>query len=136
MYTKSQDGSYIVCGFVPQDAVLHQTKTGKTFATWSVKAGEKDGNPMWVNCKAWGGLSLTAGDIHKGDSVLAVGRIEESEWQGKQYKNLVCEFVSIARSEMPQSVPTQAQTQAQTPPPIPHYDSVAPPELDDIIFPF
>ena len=59
MYSKLQDGSFIVAGYIARDAEMKQTQKGKTYTTWSVKVGEKPpttegerGEAIWTNCKA------------------------------------------------------------------------------------
>lgn len=99
MFSKLQDGNFIICGFVPSDSALRTTQSGKSLCKWSVKVGEvgsgEEREAKWVNCQAWQKAAQAASRIRKGDTVLAVGRIEENEYNGKTYKNLVCEFVSV-----------------------------------------
>lgn len=102
MYSILQDGSFIICGFVARDSEMKTSQNGKTYTKWSVKAGEKPsqeqgkrGEAIWTNCIAWHDLARLAGTIRKGDTVLAVGKIETSEYEGKTYKTLNCEYVSI-----------------------------------------
>ena len=120
MYSKLQDGSFIVAGFVARDAEMKQTQNGKTYTTWGIKVGEKPptvegehGEAIWTNCKAWHDLARFAGTIKKGDSVLAIGKIETSEYQGKTYKTLVCEFINIMGKALwtAASAPSQSQSQ-------------------------
>ena len=100
MYSKLQDGNFIVCGFVPKDAEMKTTQTGKTLTTWSVKVGEKPsavegerGEAIWVSCQAWHDEARVASSRKKGDIALCVGKLQEREYEGKKYKNLVCEFI-------------------------------------------
>lgn len=102
MYSKLQDGSVIICGFVARDSEMKTSQNGKTYTKWSVKVGERPpnnpgerGEAVWANCIAWHDIARAAGAIKKGDSVLAVGRIETSEYEGKTYKTLNCEFLNI-----------------------------------------
>lgn len=112
MYSKLQDGSFMVCGYVARDAELKTTQTGKSLCTWSIKVGEKPsptegerGEAIWTNCQAWHNAARYAASIKKGDTVFAVGKISVNEYEGKTYKNLVCEFVSIMKDTpaVPQS---------------------------------
>lgn len=97
MQTKLPDGSVMVCGMLPRDAELKQgtSRTGKpyTLTTFSVKAGERDGEAIWVSCQCWHELARYAATLRKGDTVFAIGHIEERSSGDKTYKNLVCEFV-------------------------------------------
>lgn len=100
MYSKLQDGSFIVAGYVARDAEQKTTQSGKTLTRWSVAVGSRkkqDGQneTIWTNCQAWDRAAQIAAGIRKGDTVLCIGRIETNEYNGKTYKNLVCEFVSI-----------------------------------------
>lgn len=100
MYSKLQDGSFMVSGFVARDAEQKTTQTGKTLTRWSVasakvKAADGSTETKWTSCQAWHDTARAAAAIRKGDTVLCIGRLETNEWGGKQYKNLVCEYVSI-----------------------------------------
>lgn len=102
MYSKLQDGSFIICGFVARDSEMKTSQNGKTYTKWSVKVGEKPleaeggrSEAIWTNCIAWHDIARLASTIHKGDTVLAVGKIETSEYEGKTYKTLNCEYISI-----------------------------------------
>jgi single-stranded DNA-binding protein len=102
MYTKLQDGGFLICGFVARDAEQKTTQTGKAMTVWSVAVGKKGQGDqvqtIWTNCKAWDKAATVAAGIKKGDTVLCIGRIETNEYNGKTYKNLVCEYVSIMGS--------------------------------------
>ena len=97
-YQKLQSGDFLVCGYVPKDAELKQVgQNNSSKTTFSVKASEKqlpDGTKEanWTNCVAWHENARACAGFKKGDFVLAIGRIEESEYNGKTYKNLVVEF--------------------------------------------
>lgn len=100
MYSKLQDGSYIISGYVARDAECRTTQNGKQFTTWSVAVGKRQGQngqqeTIWTSCQAWEGAAEIAASIRKGDTVLCIGRIKENESNGKKYKNLVCEFISV-----------------------------------------
>lgn len=100
MYSKLQDGSLIIAGYVARDAEQKTTQSGKTLTRWSVAVGSRkkqDGQneAIWTNCQAWDKTAQIAAGIRKGDTVLCIGRIETNDYNGKTYKNLVCEFVSI-----------------------------------------
>lgn len=116
MYSKLQDGSFMVCGYVARDAELKTTQTGKTMARWSVAVGKKDtadGNKetIWTSCQAWHDTAKLAGSIRKGDTVLCIGRIDKNEYNGKTYKNLVVEF--FCKMGEAASTPAQAASPQQ-----------------------
>ncbi|MGN0613723.1 MAG: single-stranded DNA-binding protein [Porcipelethomonas sp.] len=103
MYSKLQDGSFIVCGYVARDSELKTVGEKKSsLCRWSVKVGEKgsgdDKQPIWVNCQAWHDIARYAAAIKKGDTVFCVGKLEKNTGtDGKEYKNLVCEFISVMK---------------------------------------
>ena len=114
MYSKLQDGSFIVAGFVAKDSEMKTTQTNKTYTTFSVKVGTKPSavegerrEAIWTNCKAWHDLARYAANIKKGDTVLAIGKIETSDYQGKTYKTLNCEYINIMGKA---AAPAQAAT--------------------------
>lgn len=111
MYSKLQDGSFIIAGFVAKDAEMKKSQNGKTYTNWSVKVGEKPsavqgerGEAIWTNCRAWHDAARYAAQIKKGDSVMVVGRIETNEHEGKTYKTLNAEFISIMGKTAPSAV--------------------------------
>lgn len=102
MFSKLQDGSFVIAGFVAKDSEMKTSQNQKTYTKWSVKVGTKPsqdpnerGEAIWTNCIAWHDLARYAGNIKKGDTVMCVGKIEKSEYEGKTYKTLNCEYISI-----------------------------------------
>lgn len=97
-YQKLSSGDFMVCGYVPKDAELKfvgQNQSSKT--TFSIKASETTGadgtkTANWTSCVAWHDLARVCEKFKKGDFVLAIGRMESHEYEGKTYKNLVVEF--------------------------------------------
>lgn len=110
MQSKLSDGSVIICGYVPKNAEIKTVgEKGSSLCRWSVKVGEKANGDqkeaVWANCQAWHDTARYAASIKKGDVVLCVGKLETNTGtDGKIYKNLVCEFVSIMKS-VPKSSP-------------------------------
>lgn len=103
MYSKLQDGSFIISGYVARDSELKTVgEKNSSLCRWSVKVGEKlngdKKDAIWVNCQAWHDAAHIAGQIKKGDSVLCIGKLETNQGNdGRVYKNLVCEFISIMK---------------------------------------
>ena len=97
-FHKLQSGEFMVIGCLPRDAELKkvgQNNSSKT--SFSIKASEKslpDGKKeaQWTNCVAWHEMARICAGFKKGDVVMAVGRIESREYNGKTYKDLVVEF--------------------------------------------
>lgn len=119
MYSKLQDGSFMVAGFVAKDAEMQTSQNGKTYTKWSVKVATKPaqnpnerGEAVWTNCIAWHDQARSAGAIKKGDTVFCIGRIEVSEYEGKQYKTLNCEYISIMGKTAAAAAPAQAAAPA------------------------
>lgn len=138
MYSKLQDGSFMVCGYVAKDAEMKTTQSGKTLTKWGVsvaKTKKEDGtwDTKWTNCQAWHDAARAAACIKKGDIVLCVGRIETNEYNGKTYKNLVVDFFC----KMPTGTEAAMPTPAESPSVISDDDLSAFEEiLDDVEVPF
>lgn len=114
MQTKFNDGSVMVCGYVPNDAEVRRVGEKNTLrTTFGVKVGERsDETAIWANCQCWGSVANYAAQITKGDIVLAIGKLSTytSEKNGKTYTNLECEFVTIQpKAASPAAAPAQAQ---------------------------
>ena len=81
---------------------MKTSQNGKTYTRWSVKVGTKPsqnqgerGEAIWTNCIAWHDTARFASMIKKGDTVFCIGKLEVREHEGKNYKTLNCEFISI-----------------------------------------
>lgn len=120
MQTKFNDGSVMICGYVPSDAEVRRVGDKNTLrASFGVKVGERpDGTAVWANCQCWGSMASYAAQIVKGDSVLAIGTLSSytSQQNGKTYTNLNCDYVAIQPKA---STPVQGQAPAQAPAPGP-----------------
>ena len=90
-------GAVCVAGTCTKDAELNYVGEKQTpMCTFSLAVGKRqDMATIFANCKAWRSLAVQASQVHKGDSVFAVGIIEENEYQGKTYKNLVMDYFGI-----------------------------------------
>ena len=100
MQTKLPDGSAMVCGVLPKDAEYRTVgQNNSSLTKFSVKCGEKkvenEEKPkaIWCNCTCWHAVARASKTLKKGDCVLCVGKIETHNHEGKEYKELVCEFV-------------------------------------------
>ena len=68
--------------------------------TFSLIAGKrKDTTTIFVNCKAWYGLAHYCENVKKGDSVAVIGTLEEREYNGKTYTDLVAEWINFVSSD-------------------------------------
>lgn len=131
MYSKLQDGSFIISGFVARDSEMKTSQNGKTYTKWGVKVGEKPsqvqgerGEAIWTNCIAWHDLARYAGNIKKGDSVLCIGKIETSDYEGKTYKTLNCEYISIMGKASETSAPETTATSQPENNPLAEYEEI------------
>lgn len=95
----------IVSGYVPKDADYSEVGPKSSPRTkFSIKIDERaagDGtyDARWESCVCWNDLAVRAKDIRKGDFVLAAGKVESREYNGKMYHDLRCDFFAIAPRE-------------------------------------
>jgi single-stranded DNA-binding protein len=76
-------------------------------ATLSLVVGKnKDTTPIYATIKAWRSLAHVAAKALKGDSVFAIGTLNVREYQGKEYKELNCEWLNVASASKVSYVPT------------------------------
>lgn len=111
----------MIAGFVAQDSEMKTSQNGKTYTNWSVKVATKPaqnpnerGEAIWTNCRAWHNLARYAANIKKGDTVFCIGKTETSEYNGKTYKTLNCEYVSIMGKGAAAPAPSQEPATANT----------------------
>lgn len=100
MQTKLPDGSVMVCGVLPKDAEYRTVSQNNSSLTkFSVKCGERKAEgeekpkAVWCNCTCWHSAARAAKNLKKGDCAFCIGKIETHLHEGKEYKELVCEFV-------------------------------------------
>lgn len=108
-FGKLQSGHWIVAGWCsePRFNYVGESKTPK--CSIGIAAGksktEKDdnGNPktIWISVVAWRDMAYILYQARKGDSVMATGLLHEHEWEGRVYKDIQAEFVSVARKVDP-----------------------------------
>lgn len=96
------NGSILVTGVVTRDASYRYVGAKNTpVCSFSVAAGKrKDTTTIFVEMKCWRALARYASLVRKGDSVCAIGSIEEREYNGKTYKNLVCDWLNVVTPSM------------------------------------
>lgn len=99
MQVKLGGNRVLLVGFAHRDAELKRVGSKDTaLCNFSLIVGkDADGKNVFANCKAWRDMGLVASSVRSGDTVLAIGEIEEREYNDKVYKDLVCEFVDIAK---------------------------------------
>lgn len=77
-------------GRLGQDPGLRSTAAGRSVVGLRVAAtnrtprdGEK--TTLWIDVEAWGDLAENIGeDLHKGDYIQFIGRLQEDEWTNKE----------------------------------------------------
>ena len=88
---------YLLVGNAVGDAEVKQSKAGKAFAKVSVAAKKNpDSTTMFVSVTGFRGLSATVGSITKGASVMAIGKLDKLEYNGKTYWDMSADYVSSA----------------------------------------
>lgn len=99
-------GKYaLLCGFVPRDADVRQTQSGRLVVNFSVKYAEtpnqdNTNTAHWMNCVAWQREGEVARYIAKGDKVFCVGELKERSYNTRDGEprtviELICEFVQV-----------------------------------------
>jgi len=118
-----QKNNVVVAGFVPKDATFSLVGAKETpMAKFGVKVSGDAEEAAWANVVAWRDLAYVAQDIKKGDCVLVAGHLKRREYGGKEYVDLVAEFISIARNGPAPAAPpppTKPTEETTTPPDIP-----------------
>ena len=96
-------GSVILAGGIARDSELKYVGANQVpRCSFSVSIGrDSSGKSIFVNCVAWRALSAVADSIRVGDNVLVAGRTEEHEYNGKLYRNVVCDFIQILATDAP-----------------------------------
>ena len=86
-----------IFGKATKDGELKTTNSGKRIASVSVKAfSKKDGSAEFITVKSWDGPFLKAiGSTEKGDAMMACGRLEEREYNGKTYVDMMVDYYSF-----------------------------------------
>ena len=92
------NGFFLATGTLSRDAKFQYVGDKQTPKTsFSLIAGKrKDTTTIFLDCDCWRSLALATAHGAKGDCAAVIGRIEERDWNGKIYKNLVCEWANIA----------------------------------------
>lgn len=128
MQMKLAGGYVMVTGIVRKEPERTTTNNGKENVRCSlvidlkrngdgslVKGADGYSVSVWVNLRAWGAYAAILGGARFGDGILAVGKVREWEYEGKQFRELVINddgFLSVSfpitqtgGSEAPQEPP-------------------------------
>lgn len=89
----------LIAARASKDGELRTTNSGKEVGSISVPAYDReDGTTAWITVNGWGHWARLLAYAHKGDSILAIGRIESREYEGKNYYDLVADYVCVSSS--------------------------------------
>ena len=114
MWFELGNGYFDVHGYATKESNLKIVgDKGSKLCEFSLIIGKKqDGSNITTYCKAWRKIAITASRIQKGDSVRCLGTIEEREYNGKTYRNLICEWISVCGGNSTSaSSPIQSQSE-------------------------
>ena len=102
MQHNCSDGSVMVQGTCIKDAEFFIRGEKNTHITrFSLSIGKsKDTTTIYANCKAFGKMADIASGIKKGDSVLAIGKQQSREHNGKTYTDLMCDWIGFAGQDL------------------------------------
>ena len=89
---------YLVVGTACRDAEVKLFSDGeKRVCKVSVAAGKRQNTEtIFARLNAWNRKSPMLSNAKKGDAVLAIGGMKTSEYNGKTYIDIDCEFAQIA----------------------------------------
>ena len=91
----------LFAGRTIKDGSLYTTNIGKEIGSVDVIAyHRKDSTAAFLTIKGWGPMARQVSKLSKGDPVLAAGRLENREYNGKTYTDLTADFI-LAGQETP-----------------------------------
>ena len=118
----------IIAGNLTRDPELKQFPSGKTVCHFSIAHNNrrfdkqsqqwKDGDPLYVECDAWGRLaSAIAGNYHKGARLILTGGLEPKEWTGSDgVKHKSMRLLVTAAARQPANLEQNQATATPMPP--------------------
>ena len=111
-------GNYMIQGTATKDAEFRLAGARNTpLCFFSLAVGKNgDGSTKYASCKALGRTAKLAALIRKGTGVLAVGRIETNEKDGKAYRNFMAEWLMPADAGMFAGGEAESPQPAEAPP--------------------
>lgn len=93
----------ILAGHLGADPEVKTTESGIPFAKFRLATSygrDERKKTTWHNCQIWGSQAAELGmSAEKGDAVYCIGRIENREYDGKWYTDIICESVSVKKRE-------------------------------------
>ena len=116
----------VVMGNLVRDPETKQTNSGHSVTSFTLAVNGRNDDVAYIDCTAWNkGGETIAQYLHKGDSLLVSGRLNQSRWQDKGGNNrskidvVVDEFAFIGGKNNSDGGSTQTAPQA-------NYDEPAP----------
>lgn len=108
----------LLAGKATGDGSVNTTKSGKEVGSVSVKAyTRKDGTAAFMTVKSWDAAAIARiRSIRKGDPILAAGRLDVREYNGKTYMDLVADFFMTSNQDRLEEL-SKDMNAAQLPPP-------------------
>lgn len=89
----------LLAGRAAKDGELLTTRSGKQVGSVSVPAYDRqDGTTAWLTVKGWGHWARVVASARKGDAVLAAGRIDSRDYEGRTYNDLVADYACVSHS--------------------------------------
>lgn len=86
----------LICGRCAKDAQIFTSKNGTVIGSVSVPAYNKtDGTTVWMTVKGFGSMGRAIANAFKGDPIIAVGRVEARDYEGKVYIDFIAEWASV-----------------------------------------
>lgn len=86
----------LICGRCAKDAQIFTSKNGTVIGSVSVPAYSKaDGTTVWMTVKGFGSMGRVVSSAFKGDPIIAVGRVEARDYEGKTYIDFIAEWASV-----------------------------------------
>lgn len=98
--TYSKEGKKLQTGLIvgraAKDGQIFTSKNGTVIGSVSVPAYNKtDGTTVWMTVKGFGSMGRVIASASKGDPIIAVGRVESRDYEGKVYIDFIAEWASV-----------------------------------------
>ena len=98
--TYSKEGKQLKTGLIvgraAKDGQIFTSKNGTVIGSVSVPAYNKtDGTTVWMTVKGFGSMGHVVASASKGDPIIAVGRVEARDYEGKTYIDFIAEWASV-----------------------------------------
>lgn len=106
----------LICGRCAKDSQIFTAKNDTIIGSGSVPAYNKqDGTTVWMTVKGFGSVGRIIASAQKGDPIIAVGRLEPREYEGKTYVDFIAEWAAVGVGSVigfrqPQNTPQQQES--------------------------